>query len=526
MSFFIPYIKPYIFVLSIFFSFGQPVQIAFAKDQHLTVAIEEFPEHFNPVLLSGSFVFTLGAQLFAGLTRLDSSGNAIPYLAKKWEMSEDGLSYTFFLHENAFFHDGTPIKPSDIIFSVRTSQKHHPFHPFLENIETVSAVNAHTLVFHLRKSMPTLPTLLLPILVPILPEHVYGGDTNLAKTTANIDVIGSGPFMLDSYKKNVSIRLLKHPQFFLSGKPYLESLTYTIRMDYSETIYGLSVDDVDLVSMFLWGQVKHFFDSYPNTLNIQKSSNISPYLIVTYNMQKKPFSEKKVRQAFSLAINRVTLAQLIKDDNVQAMHGPFPHEAPFFVSREGEYNVKKANALLDEAGYPRNEHGKRFEITLDYQNYPFNIEILRWLQNEFSSLLGIEIRTRQASSLGESMENVGAGDFDMFLDELFAWHDPLVGVHRSYSNTNHEKGRIWTNVGKYANAEVEQLMEEASTEMDPEKRQLLYTQLQKTLAEDYAALWLVTNSYYLISNAHIRNLETLAFGIMSPFIEVYKSHEK
>lgn len=526
MSVFTTCMKAYIVILSMLFVFGCPPQKALANTQTLTIALEDFPTHFNPALMSGPLVFNLGSQLFAGLTRLDSAGVPTPYLAKKWDVSADKKNYTFFLHENAFFHDDTPIKASDIIFSVQTSKKYHPFHPFLENISSVSAIDEHTVVFSLKSPMPSLPSLLIPILVPILPEHIYGGGIPLPENPANINVIGSGPFFLESFKEGEFIHLAKNPRFFLSNKPRLDRIIYKIFLDHDEKLYSLSTGESNIAFIFSRQEVDKFLSMYPKSaINIDKTNNIYPYLLVTYNMRKEIFADKRVRQAFSLGINRTVLAQLIQENNVYPMYGPLPKGSPFFTAVDEEYNIEKANKLLDEAGYLRNENGKRFDIVLDYQNYPLNIDLLRWLQNEFSSKLGIEIRTRKVNSLMKGIKNVEEGDFDMLLDELFAWHDPLVGTHRVYSEKNHDKGIIWSNIGKYFNPKAENLMDAATIEIDARKRHYLYSQLQRILADDYAALWLITNNYYLLSNKHIKNTSSLSFGIMSPFIDIFKAVE-
>ena len=106
---------------------------ACAKTQELTVALEEWPASFNPALRSGTLVFSVGAQLFAGLTRLDEKGNAVPYLAEKWDLSADRKTYVFYLRSNAFFHDNSKITADDVVFSINFSRSNHPFHPFCQH---------------------------------------------------------------------------------------------------------------------------------------------------------------------------------------------------------------------------------------------------------------------------------------------------------------------------------------------------------------------------------------------------------
>ena len=116
-------------------AFSCPASAAGIKE--IVVALESTPPHFNPALLSGSTVATVGVQLYAGLTRVDAAGNAVPYLAKSWETSPDGLSVRFELRENAFFHDGHPITSDDVAYSILMSREYHPFRPMLESVTRV-----------------------------------------------------------------------------------------------------------------------------------------------------------------------------------------------------------------------------------------------------------------------------------------------------------------------------------------------------------------------------------------------------
>lgn len=110
----------FIFIFFFCFSFS-----ASAKQDELIIAIEEWPACFNPVLQSGTTVFSVGAQIFAGLTRLDEQGNVVPYLAEKWDLSDDRKTYTFHLKENAFFHDNSKITADDVVYSINFSKENH-----------------------------------------------------------------------------------------------------------------------------------------------------------------------------------------------------------------------------------------------------------------------------------------------------------------------------------------------------------------------------------------------------------------
>ena len=521
----------------------------------IVIGLESLPEVLNPIIKSGTLVFTLGGQLFTGLTRLNKEGKAIPYLAQNWCVSDDGLRYIFDIRQGAKFHDGTPITAEDIIFSVEASQQNHPFYPFLESIASVQVAqtsktkesrtekskdkilqanapisqnqnSTQSIQINLKKPLPILPSLLIPIFVPIMPKHIYDTKEPLKDNPANFDVVGSGPFMLKSYEKNKHIQLIKNPNFFLAKQTKVESLLYKIFMDNHEMAYALGVGDVDIAMLYSTKEIDNFFQNFPREqYNEYHMDYIYPYFLVTYNYRKQLFANPKVREAFSLAIDRKNLVKYFLDSRLYAMYGPTPPDSPFYDNEEHAYDVKKANKLLDEAGYKRNANGKRFTVMVDYFDYPLTISLMRWLQNEFSSKLGIELKAREVKDLAQRDERLIAGDFDLFLDELFAWHDPLIGLHRLYSSKNIGKNVLWTNIGNYENPKVDALFDTVVGEADEKNRKKLYGDLQKVLSNDNAALWLITNKYSMISKLNIHNLENLPYCLMSPFLNVYKTEE-
>ena len=95
------------------------------EDNSLIVALERFPDGFNPAVASGSLTSQIGAQLFAGLVRIGKDG-PIPYLAESWDIDPQARRFRFHLRKGATFHDGTPITANDVAFSIRAAQRHHP----------------------------------------------------------------------------------------------------------------------------------------------------------------------------------------------------------------------------------------------------------------------------------------------------------------------------------------------------------------------------------------------------------------
>ena len=199
------------------------------------------PPPFQSRAVVGEYGSNRGAQLYAGLTRVDAAGNAMPYLAKSWKASPDGRSVRFERRENAFFHDGHPITSGDVAYSILMSREYHPFRPMLESVTRVDTPSPHTVIVRLSRPFPLLPKVLVPALVPILPRHVFDNGHPLPTHPANRKAVGSGPFMLESFTPDRSIRLVRNPRFFLPDRPIADRLTFRIFWDQGEIPLALAL---------------------------------------------------------------------------------------------------------------------------------------------------------------------------------------------------------------------------------------------------------------------------------------------
>ena len=488
--------------------------LAETPKNELVIALEDNPPHFNPVLLSGSLVGSIGAQLFAGLTRLSPEGDPRPYFASCWTHSRDYRTFTFSLREG-FFHDGTPITASDVAFSIMASRDNHPFGPMLEPVEAVETPDAHTAVVRLSRPFPALPAVLIPSLVPIQPRHVFGAGRPRGAQEANLAPVGSGPFMLEAFVPNRYVRLVRNPRFFLPGKPLLDRVTFRIYWDQAEIPLALSSGEADVYLFSSPLILDAFRQNYPfRSVRITPIPNLHAYLVLDCNLEAAPLDDPRVRKALSLALDRNALARLF--GMAEPQYGPIPPGAPYHAPLMEPFDPELAGRLLDEAGYPRGQNGKRFTLVLDYTpGTDFFPPVVGLLRHEFARL-GVEIVPRDSMQFSEWMRHVSTGAFQVSLDELFAWHDPVVGIHRLYSARNARSNIPWANMGKYANPHAERLMSDASSETDPGKRRELYAAFQRVVAEDHPMLWLATMPYGLLSLPPVRHLDTLGLGTLSP----------
>ncbi|MFR3459313.1 MAG: ABC transporter substrate-binding protein [Bilophila wadsworthia] len=352
----------------------------------------------------------------------------------------------------------------------------------LESVTRVDTPSPHTVIVRLSRPFPLLPKLPLPALVLFLGTYSI---TGTLPHPANKKAVGSGPFMLESFTPDRSIRLVRVPRFFCQIDR-LRTMTFRIFWDQGEIPLALASGEVDVYLFASCIQLRRFLDGYKFApFTVLPLGNLHPYTVLSYNLRQKPFSDRKVRRAFALAIDRNFLADRLLHGMVKPLSGPFPPGALFYTPLPAPHDIAEANRLLDEAGYPRGKDGKRFSIIVDYSpDSPLPRELLRLLQYELAARLGIEVRTRDSESVSDWMRHVVTGDYQVVLDELFAWYDPVIGIHRLYSKNNSDRGIVWTNSGGYANDTVEALMQQATEEAIPRRRQTLYDRLQRELVEE------------------------------------------
>ncbi|WP_256868262.1 ABC transporter substrate-binding protein, partial [Candidatus Entotheonella palauensis] len=147
----------------------------------LVIISSQVPRHFNPAVQSGTATAVPGTQLFATPLRFDNQWQPHPYLAKSWNIADDGLSVTLELVDGATFHDGKPVTSEDVAFSVQTVQANHPFKSMFSAVEKVDTPNPQTAILRLSKPHPAIQLAMSSALLPIIPKHIYG-DGQDAKT--------------------------------------------------------------------------------------------------------------------------------------------------------------------------------------------------------------------------------------------------------------------------------------------------------------------------------------------------------
>jgi len=482
------------------------------------------PRHLNPAVQSGITTGAPGAQLFATPLRFDENWNPQPYLAKSWSVSDDGLSVTLNLVEHATFHDGVPITSKDVAFSIDTIKANHPFKTMFGAVEAVETPDEHTAVIRLSQPHPALLLALSSQLGAIIPEHIYGDGQDAKSHPRNSEnVVGSGPFKLVEFVRDQHIILERYEDFFIEGRPYLDKLVMRIIKDPSARSLGRENGEIHLSAFESTPQdILHSKGVSHLTATDQGYAAIGPITWLAFNTKKEPTSDVRVRRAIAYAVDRNFLINAVMQGTSRPAYTGIHPDSIFHEPDVARYDldIDKANAILDEAGYARGADDMRFSLTVDF-GWPSAKPMAEYMKPQLKKI-GIDVTVRTSAGFPAWAKTVSNWDFDMTVDVVFNWGDPVIGVHRTYLCNNAKKGVIWSNTQQYCNSEVDAVLAKAGQENDQQKRIALYSTAQKMIAEDVPIYFTDTVPYHTIYNhTKVGNPPSTIWGTCSPLDEVY-----
>nr|WP_243759497.1 ABC transporter substrate-binding protein [Achromobacter insolitus] len=464
----------------------------------------------------------VAGKIYESLLTYSTDLKPQPGLAKSWDASADGLTYTFHLQDNVKWHDGKPFTSEDVVFSLADMlPKTHARARVILNkfVESVQAPDAKTVVVKLKTPFPAFMLMFEPGFAPMMPKHLYAG-TDYMTNPANQKPVGTGPFMFKEWKRGEYIKLTRNPDYWKPGKPYLDELVFNIIPDSAsravafergsvDVLRGGDVDNVDIKRLRALPKVEYTTAGW---------EMFSPQAYLIFNMRKPPFDNLKVRQAVMAAINRNMVVNNIFFGLGKVSTSPFVTTEMFYDKNMPPltYDMKKARALIKESGI------KPEDYTIRQLSFPYGSTWDRLGEYTKQALeqLGFKVNL-EATDAGGWASRTGNWDFDMTTTFTYQYGDPALGVQRLYISSNIVKGSPFANVQGYNNPETDKQWEAAASEVDPAKRQELYTKLQTTLVNEIANGFLVDMEFPTLYRGNVKNLVKTAIGLNETFDDVY-----
>lgn len=459
--------------------------------------------HLNPAISTSYYIDTVSGQIFNSLMEYDyKTLEPVPELAKSWDISEDGLTYTFHLEEDVYWHDGEPFTSEDVKFTFEEiTIPYHPRGAATFGGITFEAPDEHTFVMKLENSYAPLINYFTLWYVGIMPKHLYEG-TDIVNNPHNWeDPVGTGPFLLDEWVKGSHIKLVRNPNYWRKGKPYLDSVIFKIIPDTSSRLLAFENKEIDYVPLMI-----------PNTelkrlnategINVVSCGAFGSMHTIQNNLDNEYLSDINVRKAIAYAINKDQFNELVLDDLFKVATGPLPSTSWAHNPDVEKYeqDIELANSLLDDAGFPRGTDGTRFSLrmiigTTGRDKGVPEMEIMRSQLSEVGIDLQLEIYDEATTTQIVYMEQ----DFDMYLiGGLSTAPDPNMISGYLHSNRILKDDPIpgLYNVMDYNNSRVDELFELGKVETDVETRKEIYGELQEIVVDELPCYYLIEDQYF------------------------------
>jgi peptide/nickel transport system substrate-binding protein len=414
-----------------------------------------------------------------------------PSLATSYEESRDHLSWTFHLRQGVKFSDGTPMTSKDVKWSLDTATNPQaPFGFINSAIKSVDAPDSQTVVVHTKQPWAPLPADVALFSNGIVPAN-YGGKS--AKEFAD-HPIGTGPFKFDSWTKGQDLKLVKNPNYWQSGKPYLNSVTF--RVVPSDNTRALQVQG---------GQVQiNEFPAYSSVLSLKHSKTVKVGLFdssrVDYlmmNNKRAPFNDVHVRRAISYAIDREAIIKDVLYGNGTVANS---YLTPALWGHDANlkgisYDMAKAKQELAQSSVPNG-----FSTTISVESGDANKSAMAQIVQKSLSALNIKVAIQQAdpSALNAARQNA---NFDMNFSYCTTDIVDPDEIIRFVADVNGGSHSLWS---QYDNPQVHQMIDKAAQVSDQSQRKALYDKVQEQFDADQpgAPLYYSPSAYSFGSNVH------------------------
>lgn len=438
----------------------------------------------------------------------ESPATIMGELAEKWEWQDSGKALAFTLRQGVRWHDGQAFTSKDVKYTfdlVRgapeaTGLRLNPRKLWYSQVQAIDAPDPYTVIFRLKRPQPSLLMMLASGYSPVYPAHVPPAELRTR-------CMGTGPFKLKEYRPGEVIEMVRNPDYFVKGRPYLDGVRYIIIKERGTRFAALQAGRLD-VTMPQEGSktsAEQLKRAVPSMVIIETSQNINDNILV--NFKRAPFTDARVRRAVSLAVDRRGYVQAVRQGGAVVGASMLPRpwgiwglspEDLAALPGSGDPGKQKAEArqLLGEAGYGP---GHPLRIVVSTRAIAIYVDMATYVIDQFKQV-GIDATLEQVESalwfakltrgeyeVGANLTGIGPDDPDANFYENY-----VCGSPRNYS--------------QYCNPEVDQMINTQSQTVDPVKRRRLVAEIQKRLEIDGARPILGWDTDYYAMWPYVRNL--------------------
>ena len=478
----------------------------------MTVHFSTEQRILNPSLQASTGVYIVGGKIQEALVDLDAAGNPTPVLAESWESSPDGKSITFKLRAGVTWHDGKPFTSADVAFTAMEMWKKilnygTALQLFLTAVDTPDPLTA---IFRYERPMP-LGLLLraLPDLGYISPKHIYEtGD--IRQNPANTAPIGTGPFKFVQYERGQFIIADRNTNYWRPNLPYLDRVVWRVIGDRAAAAAQMEA-----------GQI--LFSPYSSLAisDFQRLARDPRFEVTTrgnegnartntleFNFRNPILADIRVRKALAHSLNIPFFIENFLGSFAKPGTGPIPSvSTDYYPAGMPQYpfDVAAANRLLDEAGHRRGAGGLRFSLRLHPAPWGEDISLFATFMQQSFAQIGVRIEIVRLDAAGWLRTIYNDHNFDL----ASGWHqyrsDPAVSTTVWYRSGS-PVGAPWTNQWGWTDPTIDQIIDNAATELDVPRRRALYADFVRR-AQTELPLWMPIEQIFVsVFNKRLRNV--------------------
>ena len=525
----------------------------------------------NPVISVSSESSDLEPIVFDGLIKIDEKGEPQPLLASSWDISEDGLTWIFYLRKGVRFHDGVELTSEDVVFTyeaVKQPENKGNYLSYFELVKEIKTVDKYTIEIILKKPYASF---LYGLGVGILPKHILQGK-DLHNTEFNEHPIGTGPYKLQKWSENEIV--LKANEDYFNGRPYLNKIILKNfpnqkvmwarlmrgEIDFAPAITPSDYEIIKSIPSFkTYSVLKPYYymiafnlmemdfnveiaspsarnDRNEGARNDSQSKGIIARTLSRAKRTKQSmfkenlFKDKRVRQALNYAIDKEKIInEVLKGMGKVSAGTVYPLSWAYYNDMKPyPYNPTKALELLEEAGWKDtdNNHfldkdGKelRFAILL---NKGDNIKekTIRLIQEQLLDI-GVKLDI-ELIDLAILTKMLLQKDFESALIEFASINDPDINYQLWHSSQTSNGFNIFS----YKNQRVDEMLDKGRITFDKEKRKRYYDDFQKEMLEDPPGIFLFWTEYLVGINERFNGVKVDWRGTFANITEWHVSEGK
>ena len=467
------------------------------------------PKSLDPSVDTAVNDFRILMNMYDGLVRYkDGTLQPEPALAKSWDISADGLTYTFHLRDGVKFHDGSPFNADAVKFTFdRMLDEKNPYHDtgpfplsfFFSSIDTVTAVDDMTVQFKLKEPYaPFLSNLAYPAGLIVSPEAVKKWGKDFGRHPS-----GTGAFKFDQWDSNAKVVISRNDDYW-DGKAPLDAIIYRPITDANTRVAEMLSGGIDVMVEVPPDALAQFRDN--SAFKVYEQAGPHVWFLIL-NMKDGPFKDKKIRQAANYAINKKALVDNVLQGTAAVAAGPTPPAFAWAYDDKLQpypYDPAKAKELLKEAGY--NGEQVTFYVTEGGSGMLDPQAMGTAIQADLEAVgMKVKIESYEWNTFLGKVNPGLEGKADM---AEMAWmtNDPdTLPFLALRTGAFPDKGGF--NSGYYSNPKVDALLEKARTSTDQAERATLYKQMQEIVHDDAPWVFIANWKQNAVTSAAVKDFK-------------------